>query len=96
MDLKKNINKIDYDLSQNFKEYSISEKSSLKFGKYFEISVVESSNVKIVVPFKNIDQGSSIDWYYYSNPLNENSNLVNRKSSIADFLSRYPAVFGIM
>lgn len=88
MNIKENINKIDYNLSLRFETYSISEKSSLKFGKYFEILVRESKDVRIILPFKNIDQTLESEWYYYSNPLNEDSSLVPRSSSPDSFVDQ--------
>lgn len=82
MDIKSNINKIDYDLSKKFQNFTISEKSSIEFGKYFEISINESKIVKIVLPYRNIDGKSVIDWMYYSNPTNESSDLIPRTSSV--------------
>ncbi len=88
MGIKENINDIDYNLSAKFKNYSISEKSSIEFGKFFEIVVNESRDVRIVLPFKNIDQKSKLDWYYYSNPLDEKSTLVPRTSLSDDFVDQ--------
>lgn len=87
MDIKTNINKIDYDLSSQFQNFKLIEKSSLKLGNYFEIEVRESKNVRIVIPFKNIDGKSIFEWYYYSNPLLEDSELIPRVCKIEDLSS---------
>jgi len=84
MDIKTNINKIDYDLSSQFKDVKLIKKSSLSFGNYFEIEIKESKMVRIVIPFKNIDGKSLFEWYYYSNPLLEDSDLVPRSCKIED------------
>lgn len=82
MDLKYNINKIHGDLLNNFETVSIKEKSNLKFGNYFEISSTnEGFEVKMILTKKDIEL-SNIKWSYFSNPLNENSDLVERTSNI--------------
>ena len=87
MDIRYNINRIHSVLNESFVNVEISEKSSLKFGKYFEISIKESKEVKMIIPFKNIDNVSNFEFYYLSNPINENSNLVTRNSD-ADSISK--------
>jgi hypothetical protein len=87
MDIRYNINRIHSVLNESFENVEISEKSSLKFGKYFEISIKESKEVKMIIPFKNIDNVNNFEFYYLSNPINENSNLVTRNSN-ADSISK--------
>ena len=87
MDIRYNINRIHSVLNESFVNVEISEKSSLKFGKYFEISIKESNEVKMIIPFKNIDNVNNFEFYYLSNPINENSNLVTRNSD-ADSISK--------
>ena len=87
MDIRYNINRIHSVLNESFVNVEISEKSSLKFGKYFEISIKESREVKMIIPFKNIDNVNNFEFYYLSNPINENSNLVTRNSD-ADSISK--------
>jgi len=87
MDIRYNINRIHSVLNESFVNVEISEKSSLKFGKYFEISIKESKEVKMIIPFKNIDNVNNFEFYYLSNPINENSNLVTRNSD-ADSISK--------
>ena len=82
MDIRYNINRIHSVLNESFVNVEISEKSSLKFGKYFEISIKESKEVKMIIPFKNIDNVNNFEFYYLSNPINENSNLVTRNSDV--------------
>lgn len=83
MDVKYNINKIHGCLLNEFGEVSISEKSNIKMGSYFEIStgIKEQANIKIVIPMKNLER-DTFEWSYFSNTLNENSYLVERTSSI--------------
>ncbi len=86
MDIKTNINKIDYDLKSRFRDVKILEKSSLKFGKHFEIEINESRIVKAIIPFRNIDGKSNFNWFYYSNPISESSDMIPRNSNVHDFL----------
>jgi hypothetical protein len=85
MDIRYNINRIHLLLSEKFQNVEIKEKSSLDFGKYFEICIKESKEVKVILPFKNIDGRSQIDWFYFANPLNENSELIQRNSTTESF-----------
>lgn len=87
MDIRFNINKIDYDLSSKFEDVKILERSSPKFGKYFDIEVNGDRMVKIILPFKSIDNKILCEWYYYSNPLNESSDLIPRSSMVNDISS---------
>lgn len=82
MDIRYNINRIHSVLNESYENVEISEKSSLKFGKYFEISIKESKVVRMIIPFKNIDNVNNFEFYYLSNPINENSNLVTRTSDV--------------
>lgn len=82
MDAIYNINKIHSNLINNFDEVKIEEKSNTKFGKYFEISSIsEGMEVKMILTLKDLES-SNVNWSYFSNPLNENSDLVERTSSI--------------
>ena len=82
MDAIYNINKIHSDLTSGLEEVKIEEKSSTNLGKYFEItSMNEGLAVRMIVTVKDLES-SNIKWSYYSNPLNENSDLVERTSNI--------------
>lgn len=82
MSLKENINKIHYDLTNRFGEVGIIEKSSLKMGNYFELSVLENNKeVKLLIKKTDIEN-HNFNWLYFSNPLNENSYLVERNSNV--------------
>ena len=88
MDIRYNINRIHSLLSSKYaNNIEISEKASIKFGKYFEILIKESNEVKIILPFKNIDNTNIFEFYYLSNPLNENSDLVTRNSNIEGIIN---------
>jgi len=84
MELKYNINKIHSELLSNFEEVRIDEKSDKKFGNYFLISAInEGKEVKLILTKKSVESGN-LNWSYYSNPLKEDSLLVERTSSISD------------
>jgi len=94
MDLKYNINKIHSDLNSQFygHDVKIEEKSSVKFGNYFELSVIkEGKEAKIILPMSSLNY--NFNWSYFSNPLDENSHLVERTSSIDDFASDVKNIF---
>ena len=82
MDIRFNINRIDNLLKDKFKNVKIQERSSKEFGNYFEISVKESKEVKLILPYKNIDNKINFEFYYFSNPRNESSDLIPRNSDV--------------
>ena len=85
MSLRKNINKVHFDLSNRFGEVTITEKSNLKLGHYFELSILESNKeVKVILTKAEVEK-DIFSWSYFSNPLNENSDLVERSSRIELF-----------
>ena len=85
MSLRKNINKVHFDLQDIFSEVIITEKSNLKLGNYFELSILEGNKEVRVILKKNEVEKNVFEWCYYSNPLNENSNLVERTSKLEMF-----------
>jgi hypothetical protein len=85
MSLRQNINKVHFDLTNRFEEVTITEKSNLKLGNYFELSILESNKeVKVILTKTEVEKGV-FNWSYFSNPLNENSDLVERNSKIELF-----------
>jgi hypothetical protein len=82
MDIRFNINRIDNLLKEKFQSVEIKEKSSKEFGNYFEISIKESKEVKLILPYKNIDNKINFEFYYFSNPMNESSDLIPRSSDV--------------
>lgn len=93
MSLKQNINKVHFELTANFNEVSIVEKSSLQMGNYFELSVLENNKeVKLLIKKTDIES-RSFDWSYLSNPLNEKSDLVERHSSIDNISEHIKDIF---
>ncbi len=87
MDIRYNINRIHSNLSDKYSDVQITEKASLKFGKYFEIVVNESKALKMIIPFKNIDGQQNFEFYYYSNPTQESSDLITRNTSAENVVS---------
>lgn len=95
MDLKYNVNKIHVDLASQFygHEVKIEEKSNVKFGNYFELSVIkEGIEAKMIITMKSLNN-YNFDWSYFSNPLDENSHLVERSSSVDGFASDVKDIF---
>lgn len=96
MDLRHNINKIHSDVTSLFfdQEIKIEEKSNLKFGKFFELSITnEGKELKTIIPFTTLDNTYNFNWSYFSNPLDENSVLVERSSSLDNFASDVKDIF---
>ncbi len=82
MDLKFNINRVHSNTKEVYKNTEIKEKSDKEFGNYFEMDVVsENKNLKIVIKKQDIE-GNTFTWRYYSNPLDKQSILVERISTI--------------
>lgn len=95
MDLKQNINKIHVDLTSQFygHEVKIEEKSNVKFGNYFELSVIkEGKEAKIIITMSSLN-GYNFNWTYLSNPLDESSHLVERTSTVDSFSSDVRDIF---
>jgi hypothetical protein len=82
MDIRYNINRIDVLLQEKFENVSVKENSSTEFGKYFEITVKQDREVKMILPYKNIDGTNTFEFLYFSNPLDENSDLIPRNSNV--------------
>lgn len=93
MNLKQNINRIHNDLSNNFGEVVVSEKSNIEFGNYIELSILEGNkNLKIIITKTSLEN-DKFNWKYYANPLNEGSDLVDRNSSIGLFIEDIKDIF---
>jgi hypothetical protein len=85
MSLRQNINKVHFDLTNRFEEVIITEKSDLKLGNYFELSILEGNKEVKVILRKTEAEKNIFEWSYFSNPLNESSDLVDRTSKIEMF-----------
>jgi hypothetical protein len=95
MDLKYNVNKIHVDLTSQFygHDVKIEEKSSVKFGNYFEISVIkEGKEAKMILTMTSLSN-YNFGWSYFSNPLDESSHLVERNSSVDSFAKDVKDIF---
>ena len=92
MSLKENINKLHFNLSNRF-NVIINEKSDLKLGQYLEILVTEENKeLKALVTKKELEN-NTFNWKYLSNPLDENSTIVERKSNIDRFFNDVVDIF---
>lgn len=92
MDLRQNINKVHIDLTNSFSEVTISEKFN-KTQNYFEILIKEGAKeLKMVLDKKQIEN-REFEWAYFSNPLNESSNLVQRSSSVDSIVEHIKDIF---
>lgn len=93
MNLKDNINKIHYSLTESFEKVTIKEKENISSGKYFQIEAFnENKQIKLQVTFKDLEQ-TTFKWKYSENPLNESSDWVERFSSIENFSSDISDIF---
>lgn len=80
--IKENINKIHYEMTENFSDVQVMEKSNIKVGKYFNISATkDDKKINMIIPFIELEK-SKFNWSYSENPLNENSDFIERTSSI--------------
>jgi len=82
--LKWNINKLHGILLNEFNSVELKESSNLKFGNHFIISINEDMEVKLILTKSSIEN-PNFEWSYYSDPTNESSHLVERKSTIEGF-----------
>lgn len=82
MDIRYNINRIDVLLQEKFEDVLVKENSSPKFGKFFEICIKKDKEVRIILPYKNIDGTQTFEFLYYANPLDEESDLIRRRSDV--------------
>lgn len=93
MDLKNNINKIHYELSEQFESVNISEKSNREYGNYIEIVVESSGKQLFAIIEKSNLENNNFEWLYKSNPILENSYLVERNSTVGDFCKNVVDIF---
>lgn len=93
MSLKYNINLIHSNIKESYKETEIKEKSDKKFGNYFELNIIsEDKELRIILEKKDIE-GNVFNWKYFSNPLNEESQLVQRTSNINNISEHVKDIF---
>lgn len=84
MDYKSNLNRLHYLLTEKFQQVEVSEMSNQKLGNYIELTIKENLECKIFIRKKDLDN-SNINFLYLTNPLQENSQAIERVSSIENF-----------
>jgi hypothetical protein len=76
-----NINKIHYLLTESFGDVSVKEESNREYKEFFSISLVkENKNLKMFITKRELSN-NDFNWFYLSNPLDNNS-IIERRSSI--------------
>jgi hypothetical protein len=91
MSFRENINRLHFDLSSKF-EVSVEECQN-KAGNYVKLLVKENNKELIVNIAKYSLENNVFDWTYSSNPLNENSENIERTSSVSGFLNDVSDIF---
>lgn len=92
MKLKENVNKIHSELSDKY-DVIIEEGDSREIGNFIQFSIKEGSKNIIAVISKKSLELNSFDWTYKSNPLDTNSDMIERTSSVKDFVSHVQDIF---
>lgn len=93
MSLKQNINKIHSDLSDKFSSVKVLEKNNRKYNNYIELIVNENNKTMTAIIKKTDLENGNFDWVYKSNPLLEESYLVERNSNVDNFLNDVNDIF---
>ena len=93
MGLKENINRIHSDLLSNYEDVSIVEKNDKSIGNFVELSIKEANKNLVIKISKLKLESSNFDWVYSSDPLNENSDMIERTSSVDNFLIDVKDIF---
>jgi hypothetical protein len=92
MKIKENLNKIHFLLSDKF-DVELNEKSNLKLGNYIEF-IIKENNKELKAFIRNIELNKNIfNWNYFSNPLDEKSLIVERRSSVNNFINDVIDIF---
>ncbi len=92
MNLRSNVNKIHFELSNKYENVSIDEKSDHRIGNFVEFSVVENNRTLKFRITKYELEKDSFDWIYFSNPEDESS-IVERKSNISTIINDVDDIF---
>ena len=93
MGLKENINRIHSDLLSNYEDVSIVEKNDKNIGNFVELSIKES-NKELILKISKVNLESNVfNWSYSPNPLDINSYLVERTSSVDKFITDVKDIF---
>jgi hypothetical protein len=88
---KENINKVHYDLSNEFENISITENADRKFGNHVRINIEDELELKLIIEKVSIDN-DTFRWFYLSDPRNEET-LVERKSTVETFTTDVKEIF---
>lgn len=91
MSFRENINKLHFDLISKF-EVSVEECQN-KAGNYVKLLVKENNKQLVVNITKSSLESNVFNWTYSSNPLNEDSDNIERTSSVDGFLNDVSDVF---
>lgn len=92
MSLKENINRIHFELQNEFADVEFKEMSEKKLGNYFEFTINESNlKLKIQLAHKNLEF-ERFNWTYLSNPEDYNS-IVERISTGSNFIGDVKDIF---
>lgn len=86
MPLKENVNKIDFQLKDVFESVDIKEDSNKIDGNYINFIITESNKVLDIKILKKDLESFNFNWNYKSDPTNNDSFLVERKSNLATFV----------
>jgi hypothetical protein len=91
--IKQNINKIHFDITNEFEAVTISEKFNKDLGNFIEILITEGKKeVKLTLKKTEVEK-NTFDWSYLSNPLVESSDLVYRTSTVLEFSNDIKDIF---
>ncbi len=93
MNLKQNVNKLHSELNQIFSEVNISENFDNNSGEYVQLVVKnENKQLKLNISKRELEK-NTFNWSYFSNPLLEGSDLVQRTSTVSSFLTDIKDIF---
>jgi hypothetical protein len=80
-----NINRIDFILKTKYRNVKINEFVDFKMGNCIRIVVEDKNKVLDAVISKSVLENNTFEWYYKSNPLDDESVLVERVSNVDSF-----------
>lgn len=91
MNLKENINKIHFDLSNKY-DVKINENSDKNFGNFIELIVENNNRILKIKISKQELSNDRFNWNYLSNP-NDSKSIVERSSTVFNFTSDVGDIF---
>lgn len=92
MGLKGNVNRIHSELCEKY-SVNIEEGSDRKMGNFVKLSVSEGKKNLVAFLSKTELENNNFNWFYSPNPLNEKSELIQRNSSLSDFINHVSDIF---